>query len=205
MASIKEAAGGEGPQWSLALEGAGGVRLRVVPTQPGRVLDADVEVLTRWRNRFVTSFLTEFEATPARTAEWLQRVVGPDNSRILFMVEAPDGVRIGYMGLAFIDWGEGYGEADAVVRGVDGWPGIMGTGLRALLGWARFALGLRRIGVRVRSDNPALGWYVRLGFREIRREALRRSVSAGMVSWVPDGEQGAAEVFLVHMDWPEVE
>jgi hypothetical protein len=36
-------------------------RMRLVPTQVERVLAQDVAVLTEWRNRHVTSFLTEFD------------------------------------------------------------------------------------------------------------------------------------------------
>ena len=202
LAALKQAAGGADPGWYLMVGEPAVARMRLVPTQAERVLESDVAVLTEWRNRYVTSFLTEFEATPARTRDWLVQRVGPDRGRVLFMVESMDGRRIGYMGLAFIDWASGSGEADAVVRGVDGFPGVMLTGLRTLLWWAQCELGLVRLGVRVRSDNPALGFYRKLGFQERQREALRRTDVPGMVTWVADPELASAGVSLVHMDWP---
>ena len=57
------------------------------------------------------------------------------------------------MGLV-ADWEEGFGEADAILRGRDGLPGVMGEALTTLMTWARDGLGLKRIGLRVRSDNP---------------------------------------------------
>lgn len=176
-------------------------RLRVVATEPDRVSVDDVERLTIWRNRHVGSFLTEFEATAARTADWLVNRVREDDGRILFMVESAAGQVIGYMGLAFIDWGSGRGEADAVVRGVDGHPGVMGRCLQSMLGWARAGLGLGEIWVRVRSDNPALGFYGRMGFVERHREPLVRTEGAGGVVWVSAPAGGAGGVALVHMEW----
>jgi RimJ/RimL family protein N-acetyltransferase len=202
LAALKQAAGGEHSGWYLMVGEPAVARMRLVPTQAERVLESDVAVLTEWRNRHVTSFLTEFEATPARTRDWLVQRVGPDRGRVLFMVESMDGRLIGYMGLAFIDWASGSGEADAVVRGVEGFPGVMSTGLRTLLWWAQCDLGLVRLGVRVRSDNPALGFYRKLGFQERQREALRRTEVPGMVTWVADPELASAAVSLVHMDWP---
>jgi len=202
LAELKQAAGGPGPAWFLMIGEPAQARLRLVPTVPERILDQDVAVLTRWRNRHVTAFLTEFEASESRTRTWLADRVGPDRGRVLFMAESLDGRLLGYMGLAFIDWSTGYGEADAVVRGVEGYPGLMASGLRTLLGWAECQLGLGRIAVRVRSDNPALAFYRKLGFQERQRESLRRVEEPGMVTWVTDPEVTSSPVSLVHMDWP---
>ena len=85
--------------------------------------------------------------------------VGPDDSRILFMVEDGHDRTIGHMGLAFIDWETGYAEADAVVRGDEAPTGLLTESLDTMWRWARGALGLSRLGVRVRSDNPAIVFY----------------------------------------------
>ncbi len=55
------------------------------------------------------------------------------------------------MGLV-ADWEEGFGEADAILRGRDGLPGVMGEALTTLMTWARDGLGLKHIGLRVRSS-----------------------------------------------------
>ena len=61
--------------------------LRPVATRAEAIDAADVRVLSEWRNRFVGAFLTEFEANNERTARWLREGVGPDDSRILFMLD----------------------------------------------------------------------------------------------------------------------
>jgi RimJ/RimL family protein N-acetyltransferase len=178
------------------------VLLRAVSTTPGRLNAGDVAALTEWRNRHVSAFLTGFTATEARTARWLADSVGPDGTRILFMVDRiADRVTIGYMGLAFIDWQNHYVEADAIVRGLPAARGVMRDALLTLLAWARDQLGLTAIGVRVRSDNPAHAFYQSLGFRDIRRTSLRRCQDPwnGHIAWVEDPSVPIAEPALVHM------
>ena len=162
---------------------------------------ADVERLTEWRNRFVRAFLTEFEATEERTVRWLTGTVVPDETRILFMLDIPDGETVGYLGLAFIDWGAGRGEADAVVRGAEAPKGLMTEALRTTLDWASGPLGLKELGVRVRSDNAALAFYEKAGFHEIQRVPLQRVESLGMVAWVENSTAVDAKLSLVHMAW----
>ena len=164
---------------------------------------ADVQRLTDWRNRHVSAFLTEFEATPERTAQWLADVVGPAGDRMLLMADDADGRTFGYLGIAYIDWAAGRVEADAIVRGESADKGAMTACLLALLGWARDGLGLRDVWVRVRSDNPALGFYRRLGFVERHAVPLRRETEPGLVRWVEDPALADAEVSLVHMQLPE--
>lgn len=160
----------------------------------------DVARLTAWRNRFVTAFLNEFVATEPRTACWLRSTVAADDTRILFMCDDLSGRTFGYMGLAYIDWDKSYGEADAIVRGESApRKGLMGEALLALLRWANSHLGLETLGVRVRSDNPALGFYFHLGFEEVARVPLVRTAHGNGAAWTeqPDAEPGA--VCLVHM------
>jgi RimJ/RimL family protein N-acetyltransferase len=176
-----------------------GAFLRPVITVPGKVNRDDVRVLTEWRNRFVRSFLTEFEATEARTEAWLTEIVGPDPTRILFMLDDLDGRTIGYLGLAFIDWEERTAEADAIVRGVDHLPGVMTKALLALLRWAHRELGLTRgLNVRVRSDNPAVHFYLKLG-TETRRVPLREIDEPGMKRWVEDESLATSSTELVYI------
>jgi RimJ/RimL family protein N-acetyltransferase len=173
--------------------------LRPVVTIAGKVNREDVRVLTEWRNRFVRSFLTEFEATAGRTEAWLTEVVGPDETRILFMLDDLDGRTIGYLGLAFIDWEERTGEADAIVRGGDHLPGVMTKALLALLRWAHRELGLTTgLNVRVRSDNPAVHFYLKLG-TETRRVPLREVEEPGLKRWVEDETLAASSTELVYI------
>lgn len=172
--------------------------LRPVCTIAGKLNGNDVRVLTEWRNRFVKSFLTEFEATEARTSEWLTEVIGPDPTRVLFMLDDARGQTVGYLGLAFIDWEQRTGEADAIVRGAETAPGVMAKALLTLLDWGYQQLELETLGARVRSDNPALRFFLKIG-NEDKRVPLRRLDEPGMVRWVEDETLAGSSASLVYL------
>jgi len=199
LMSLKATAGAPGAKAVLCVGYPPKALLRPVATAPAWFNAEDIRLLGEWRNRHVTSFLTEFEATPDRTRRWLAETVGPADNKILFMLDLPDGSTIGHLGIGFIDWTNRYGEADAIVRGGDAPKGLMTEALLQTLGWARHSLGLMRIGVRVRSDNPALSFYEKVGFVETERVALRKSREANMIRW--SESPGAKEdgISLVHM------
>ena len=187
--------------YRIPVPGFPGVSLRAVSMVEPR--PDDVKALTEWRNCNVHSFLTEFEATETRTRNWLTQQVASDPSRILFMIEENGQEPLGYVGMAFIDWAQGSGEADSVVRGRDGRSGIMAAALRTLIFWGRKELGLRQCGVRVLADNPANAFYIKFGFRELRRQGLRCVKADGFIAWreVSDGAAHDGR-WLIHYDYP---
>ena len=177
--------------------------LRPIVTRDGAVSSDDIRALTEWRNRFVGAFLTEFVASEARTERWLVDSVGRDDCRILFMVDDSEGRTVGQMGLAYINWETGRAEADAIVRGVEGPHGLMAQALETMWRWGRDVLGLSRLGVRVRSDNLAIDFYEKLGFRERRRVPLQRHRTAEGVRWVEDPSLAGSDLCLVYMELQE--
>jgi RimJ/RimL family protein N-acetyltransferase len=178
--------------------------LRPIATVPGALDAEDVRLLTEWRNRHVQRFLTEFVATEARTAAWLAGTIHANGSKMLFMLDAPDGTRLGHLGIGFIDWHGGYGEADAIVSGGASPPGLMKLALQTLLRWAREQLGLAHLAVRVRSDNPALEFYRRVGFVEYRRMPLVAERLIDSVVWHEVLPHIDSPVSLVHMRYQGV-
>ena len=194
-----------GPQLGLKVPGFEGYFLRLVATRHGHLDPLDVACLTTWRNRYVNAFLTEFTANDERTSRWLSESVHADDGRILFMIETTQGERVGYMGIANIDWDSSYVEADAIVSSGDTPKGMMTAALRAILRWAKGQLGLKVVAVRVLSDNPALAFYRKLGFEETKRVPLKRVVSGDLVSWIEDGTLPSSERYLVHHLWNDHE
>jgi RimJ/RimL family protein N-acetyltransferase len=199
LIALKASAPAGGPALCLPVGNPPSAMLRPVATNAGKLNEADVRLLTLWRNRFVRSFLHEFEATEERTRRWLTELVGSDETRILFMVDELSSRTLGYMGLAFIDWQTKSGEADAIVRGAEAAPGLMTAAMRTMLDWAQNQLGLQTLGVRVRSDNSALDFYLRFGFREERRTSLRATAAPDGRHWVEDPSVTPGEPSLVHM------
>lgn len=198
--NFKQEAGKPGSSAYLTVGTPPVALLRPVATDPQFINKTDVDALTAWRNKYVTSFLTEFKASPEQTAEWLTNVVGPDNTRILFMIDDLSGRTFGYMGIAFINWDQHYVEADAIVRGDSAPPGTMAACLKTLLAWAKNGLGLTNIHVRVRSDNPAVEFYKKLGFREEKRVSLRKTTQPDKTIWVEDKISSPVQLVYMTLD-----
>lgn len=175
--------------------------LRPIPTRAGCIADTDLELLSEWRNRYVKSFLTEFSAHARRTERWLVDYVHDNPSKLLFMVEGLDGTALGHVGIDFIDWDSGYGEADAIVSGGASPRGLMKEALRTMLQWAEHQLGLKQLAVRVRSDNTALEFYRKVGFVEQKRVPLNVERSPDMVRWYEDPELREPQASLVYMSY----
>lgn len=175
--------------------------IRPIPTSKVNSQSVDVKLLTEWRNKYVKSFLTEFVATEKQTAHWLKEIVHPNESKILLMVELLDGTAVGHIGLGFINWDESYGEADAIVSNGASPKGLMKQSLIALLRWAHYELGLNNLCVRVRSDNPAIEFYKKVGFIEFKRVGLKCNQTEGNLNWSEDINLKDPLVSLVYMDY----
>jgi RimJ/RimL family protein N-acetyltransferase len=201
LAILKEGTPRGDPALTLPVKNSEGLRLRPVATMPERVDPDDVQCLTELRNRHPRAFLTEFEATPERKTKWLTKYVRQDRGRILFMVENTARERLGYIGLAFIDWDAKSGEADAIVSGGSSPRGAMKYSLLTLLLWAQGQLGLESLSVRVLADNPAVNFYRRLGFVETGVTPLVRVPNADGCAWVEGRESSKAERDLLNMQW----
>jgi len=199
IASLKATASRSGSNLNLVVGSPPEALLRPVGCALGKQDKKDVAALSVWRNKFSDAFLTEFEANESRTSNWLNSVVLTDPGRILFMLDDSAGNTFGYMGLAFIDWETGLGEADAVVRGGSARKGLMSECLKVLLNWAQGQLGLKDVFVRVRSDNSALEFYRKFGFEEQERTPLELTENNGEKNWKETPGFLGAEVSLVHM------
>jgi RimJ/RimL family protein N-acetyltransferase len=201
LESLKASSGDGLPILSIPVGCPVEMLLRPVSCNRDHIRINDIRILTKLRNRHVRSFLTEFEATESRTERWLTDIVGPDDTKILFMIDDLANSTIGYMGLAFINWEKGHAEADAIVRGDYSAPGAMTKALQAMLKWTQSQLGLNDIGVRVRSDNFALNFYRKAGFQEVKRVPLRKEVESEMIKWVEDKSVSFSELDLVYLEY----
>jgi RimJ/RimL family protein N-acetyltransferase len=113
------------------------------------------------------------------------------------------GETIGYMGLAYINWENKYGEADAIVKIKDVEKGLMTKALKTMIQWARIQLGLKDIGVRVLSDNPALEFYRKCGFNKIKKVPLTKHNKNQKIIWCEDPDNGNPERFLIYHIYDE--
>lgn len=138
-------------------------------------LDAKiVNMLTDARNHNPESFLTMFRATNERTSSWLGSVVAKDPSRILFTLKhCMSGELYGYMGLAYGDERGHRIEGDAIVRhSAESIPGLMKTAFSTLVEWVRNDVGFSEVWLRVLSDNTAIKFYEKSGFKVVEVKPL---------------------------------
>ncbi len=199
LRALKDATIAGTPTLVLAVGDPVRALLRPIATVPGATDATDVRLLGEWRNRHVKSFLTEFVAHDARSIDWLTHSIHQNDAKLLFMLDALDGTRLGHLGLGFIDWEARYGEADAIVSGGESPPGLMKLALQTLLSWARTQLGLENLAVRVRSDNPAVAFYEKVGFREWQRVPLAARRGPESTEWIEDPSLARSEASLVYM------
>lgn len=202
LKALKEVPSQSPPHLGLKIAGYEGYFLRPITTKHGQINPKDVTHLTEWRNLYPKSFLTEFNSTELQTSEWLCDKCHHDDSRISFMIENAHGDSVGYMGIAYIDWEKSYVEGDSIVSGCINPKGLMTAGLITLLRWAKGQLGLQNVGVRVLSDNPALLFYKKMGFHEVRRVPLKMvNIKEDIVQWIEDESLTNASRHLVHHKW----
>lgn len=168
---------------------------RLVPIGPWILGDKPlVEAMAMWRARTMEMFLAQFESTPTKTADYLQRFSIGQANRILFMIES-DGIFLGHIGLANIE--DGTAEIDNVMRGVSAGPrGLMSASERTLSGWAFATLELSSLYLRVLSNNTlAKRLYERDGFVTSESLPLRRVSAADGTVLVPCAPDQASVPF----------
>jgi RimJ/RimL family protein N-acetyltransferase len=143
--------------------------------------DQLVATIARWREENKERFLTIVPFDPEGTRRWLRRFPVEDPNRILFLVEGPDGERLGHYGLLLI--GPGEAEIDNTLRGSAHCPaGLFGQVAQRIIRWAIDDLGARRLIVRVMSNNPtAIRHQQRNGFVQESVLPLRETRDGGIV------------------------
>lgn len=169
---------------AIALEAGG----RLLPVGRGHLADRDlIATLARWRTVNMQVYPTQFTVTIDGTEAWLRdRVLGvPD--RVMFLVLAADGRRLGHCGFAEA-FERGRLKLDNLVRGEPGGPaGVMAAAVSALLRWAQVNLGADTIYAPAATDNErVIRFLLRLGFRdEGELIPLRKVVNGDRVEFVP--------------------
>lgn len=139
--------------------------------------------LTDWRNANMGSFLTQFVATPERTAHWLREVALPNDRQMLFWVHCGDAV-VAHLG--FTSLTEKDAQGDNAVRGErGGHPKLIVAAQHAMFRWLFKVCGLDAIYGYVFSDNaPALMMNRQIGFSTWQRYSLSEVKRGDEDAWV---------------------
>ena len=140
--------------------------LRPITADFRSTLPGIATLIARWRNENPTLSAQSFLATEEGSKKWLDTLVIDRDDRLLFLILAVDGTKIGHIGFSSFTYEERCCEVDAVLRGEKSvYPGMMAFALRALVNWGLRVLWLKIIRLRVFQDNPhAIRFYQRNGF-----------------------------------------
>jgi len=151
--------------------------------QVGRLRPIDIELsknpeliekLTKWRRMFARYFLTQFQPSIERTADWLHNIVIPSDDRLLFLICDMDDIIIGNIGICNLRPAEA--ELDNVIRGEkEGDPKLTFFSAIALLKWLYFSVRVDSALLHVFSNNvKGISLYSNVGFVETKRYDLRK-------------------------------
>jgi len=148
-----------------------------------------IEKLTLWRNINMTSFLTQFIATPKRTRNWMRSSLFLSTGQMLFLIYVDDHI-VGHFG--FKDLTTDDVLLDNAMRGErDGDPKLLVYAGKALVRWLFTQANVKRIKGEVMTDNiPSIMMNNRIGFGHKTRHPLIKRVVGSDTSWVigPEGE-----------------
>lgn len=128
-----------------------------------------VSLLSKWRKKHERWFQAQFPITDERTKKWLKERVISVPDRLLFLISV-DGVYMGHVGLFRFDLKTKRCEIDNVIRGEEGYPGIMSDAIETMMIWGRQELQLRGYTLQTMANHEkAWRLYRRLGFIETQR------------------------------------
>ncbi len=130
--------------------------------------DVDVELLTVLRNdRHLQSLLLARVrgSDEAQVRQWLRERTSGADSLFFVVAESPADRCIGYVQLAAIDWVDRNGDLGICLAPAHQGQGVGTRALTLAIDALRRTWGIRKISLRVRSDNlRAIRCYERFGF-----------------------------------------
>lgn len=170
------------------------------------LLASDATVLkqmTVWRERNATSFLTQFQPTVERTLKWIQDIMLPDHSRIMFLVEDEKGCRLGQFGLCNIS--ENEAELDNAIRGESGGhPQLFHFVELTVIKFCFEHLGVQRVVGKLFSNNIlVIHLHKVVGFSVEKVQSLRKTEAKGEIRFDPvdnpDEANTAIKLFTISL------
>lgn len=170
--------------------------------------DSIIKLLAEWRDKANIWFPTQFKVTHEGTRKWAQEQLINKKDRILFFFKVKnEKVPFAHAGLYRFDYEKHSCEIDNVIRGEnsESSKGGMTTGLQILIDWAFKDLNIDNLYLKVFSDNArAIKLYERLGFSEVNRVPLFKSIKDDVVSWVENNSRKESiERYFVTMQYGE--
>jgi RimJ/RimL family protein N-acetyltransferase len=142
-----------------------------------------IEKMTNWRNRYKAFFLTQFNATPMRTKEWLEKMVLSDPTQLMFLIYHEDTL-IGQYGFKELTSDSVF--LDNLLRGErGGHPLLMRYAVSALIKWLFDVMEVNSVyGYTFANNAMALKLNRDVGFSFTEKIPLQKQVDGEGIKWV---------------------
>jgi hypothetical protein len=142
-----------------------------------------IEKMTNWRNLNKRFFLTQFNATPQRTKQWLEKVVLTNPSQLLFLIYDGETL-VGQYGFKDLDGNSAY--LDNLLRGErGGHPALMKYAVLALAQWLFDFMEVDAVYGHTFANNAmALKLNREVGFVCAEKLPLIRQMEGDEIKWV---------------------
>ncbi|MEI7481711.1 MAG: GNAT family N-acetyltransferase [Elusimicrobiota bacterium] len=142
-----------------------------------------IEKMTNWRNQYKVFFLSQFTATPARTKQWLEKVVLSNPSQLLFLIYC-GATLTGQYGFKDLDGDSAF--LDNLLRGErGGHPMLMKYAVSALAKWLFDAMQVNMVyGYTFANNAMALKLNRDVGFSCTEKFPLQKQIVGNEVKWV---------------------
>ena len=142
-----------------------------------------IEKMTNWRNQYKDFFLTQFNATPARTKQWLEKMVLSDTTRLMFLIYCKDTL-IGHYG--FKELNDDSAFLDNGMRGErGGHPLLMRYAASSLVKWLFDVMEVNMVYGYIFANNAMVVRLHRdLGWTFAEKFPLQKQVDGDEIKWV---------------------
>jgi len=172
--------------------------------------DLVIQYLTQWRSNNMKYFLTQFNATFERTKSWLEEVVFPSDSKLLFIIFDDHDNLIGNIGVTNIS--SNSCEIDNLIRGEQGGhPSLIYYTEVCLIRWLFLQNPLYNVYLHVFSNNYlTIMLHKSVGFNEVNRYDLFKQISEnGEIQYLKQSDEmpinikSTPEYIKMRLDYPK--
>lgn len=158
-----------------------------------------IQLFSVWRKKHEDWFQAQFPIDDERTKSWLEKRVLDVPDRLLFIVKIKD-TYVGHVGLFRYEETTQTLDIDNIVRGEEGFKGLMQAALQVMMHWAIKELGIKTFTLQTTSDNQkALALYKRLGFTETKRIPLKYRKTNEGGEWIETSDSDDIKRYEVFM------
>lgn len=161
-----------------------GVNIGVMHPITKKHLQSDyiIEKMTNWRNQYKMFFLTQFNATPSRTKQWLENMVLSNSDQMLFLIYCKDILK-GHFGFKALN--EDSVFLDNLMRGEPGGhPLLMKYAVSTLVDWLFNVMQVNEIYGYIFANNAtAIKLHRDLGFSFTDKIPLLKHIDGDDIKW----------------------